>query len=101
MVLSWGKSLQRRLLNLLVDKTVFLTLLGFLTLIVISITWLGEKWIVVSSNLNHTVSFPDEMFFEHNSQLNMDNLVLIDVLYRSAGVVTNTGIYSILFPIIW
>ena len=49
MVLSCGKSLQRRILNLLVDKTVFLTLVGFLTIIVVSITWLGEKWIVVCS----------------------------------------------------
>ena len=56
MVLSWGKALQRRLLNLLVDKTVFLTLAGFLTLVIISVTWLGEKWIVVSSNLDNNVT---------------------------------------------
>ena len=52
MVLSWGKALQRRILNLLLDKTVFLTLIGFLTLIIISVTWLGEKWIVVSFIFN-------------------------------------------------
>ena len=49
MVLSWGKALQKRILNLLVDKTVFLTLAGLLTLIVLSIAWLGEKWILVST----------------------------------------------------
>ena len=48
MVLPYGKSLQRRILNLLVDRTVFLALVGFLTIIIVSITWLGEKWIVVS-----------------------------------------------------
>ena len=51
MVLSWGKALQRRILNLLVDKTVFLTLAGLLTLMLISIAWLGEKWIVVSKRI--------------------------------------------------
>ena len=63
MVLSCGKSLQRRLLNLLVDKTVFLTLVGFLTLVIISVTWLGEKWIVVSCSLKTNITSGNKIFY--------------------------------------
>ena len=98
MVLSWGKALQRRILNLLVDKTVFLTLAGLLTLILISIAWLGEKWIVVSKRIEMLISSKKKSITIYNqdnaNSLQSNRRYLI---YRSDGLETSTKIYSIHF----
>lgn len=62
-MVAGGKVLQRRLYNLLLDRTTFLGLVGFLALIVISGLQFGEAWLEWSADKYAAVfnSFSDNL----------------------------------------
>ena len=59
----WGKAIQRRLLNLLSDRTAFLAVLGSVLLLIVSFLSFGEAWFQWSADKYAAIfnSFSDNL----------------------------------------